>query len=186
MRKPVTTSSLAGSFLIAHPGMSEPTFHRTVLMLADHDQKEGSFGLIINRPTGKCVGEILTEETLGHLASIPVLQGGPVQPDQLIFAAFRWHPQTSLLDCKHHISLEEAGRLATAQYHTVRAFVGYSGWSGRQLEGELAQRAWLVRRADVEDVLALERAPRIWHDLTATFGPWFQLVADAPDDPSLN
>lgn len=54
------------------------------------------------------------------------------------------------------------------------------------LVGELAQRAWLVRRADVEDVLALERAPRIWHDLTATFGPWFQLVADAPDDPSLN
>lgn len=186
MRKPVSKSNLSGSFLIAHPSLLDPNFHRAVLILTGHDEKEGSFGLVINRPTGKVVGDLLTENALGHLAGIPVLHGGPVQPDQLLLAAFRWHPQTNILECKHHISLEEAEELAAAQYHTVRAFVGYAGWSGGQLEGELAQRSWLVRKADVEDVLELERAPRIWHDLTATFGPWFQLVADAPDDPSLN
>lgn len=186
MREPVVTSSLAGSLLIAHPSMMDPNFHRAVIMLPDHTLKDGSFGLILNRPTGKFIGDLLQNQTLGQLARIPVLKGGPVQADQLLLAAFRWHPQTSMLECRHHISLEEAEQLATAQHHTVRAFVGYAGWSGGQLEGELAQRAWLVRRADQEDVLELDRAPRVWRDLTSGFGPWFQLVAEAPDDPSMN
>jgi putative transcriptional regulator len=186
VREPVVTSSLSGSLLIAHPSMMDPNFHRVVIMLPDHSVKEGSFGLILNRPTGKLVGDLLRDKALGQLAGIPVLRGGPVQEDQLLLAAFRWHPQTNLLECRHHISLEEAEELAAAQHHTVRAFVGYSGWTGGQLEGELAQRAWLVRRADQEDVLELERAPRVWRDLTSTFGPWFKLVAEAPEDPSLN
>ncbi len=187
MREPAsTTPSLAGSFLIAHPSLRDPNFHKSVLLLADHNQKEGCFGLILNRPTGKMIGDLLRESPLGQLSRVPVLQGGPVQTDQLVLAAFRWHPQTNHLECRHHISLEEAAELATAQHHTVRGFVGYSGWSGGQLEGELAQRAWLVRKADMEDVLDLERAPRVWRDLTSSFGPWFKMVAEAPDDPSVN
>jgi putative transcriptional regulator len=186
VREPAVTTSLSGSFLIAHPSMMDPNFHHAVIMLPDHSVKEGSFGLILNRPTGKLVGDLLRDKALGQLARIPVLRGGPVQEDQLLLAAFRWHPQTNILECRHHISLEEAEELAIAQHHTVRAFVGYSGWTGGQLEGELAQRAWLVRRADQEDVLDLERAPVVWRDLTSTFGPWFKLVAEAPEDPSVN
>jgi putative transcriptional regulator len=166
--------------------MMDPNFYRSVIMLPDHDEKDGSFGLIINRPTGKFIGDLLNDKPLGQLARVPVLQGGPVQSDQLLLAAFRWHPQTGLLECRHHLSLEEAEALSNAQHHTVRAFVGYAGWSGGQLQGELAQRAWLVHRPDREDMLELERAPRVWRDLTSTFGPWFKLVAEAPDDPSLN
>lgn len=57
---------------------------------------------------------------------------------------------------------------------------------GRANRGELAQRAWLVRKADKEEVLEVERAPRIWREMTSTFGPWFKLVAEAPDEPGLN
>ena len=187
MREPETTSpSLAGSFLIAHPALIDPNFRKSVIMLPDHSEKDGSIGLILNRPTGKVVGDLIAGKELGHLSRIPVLNGGPVSPEELIFAAFRWHPQTQLLECRHHIPLEEAARLAAAQHSTVRAFVGYAGWSAGQLEGELAQRAWLVRKADQEDLLEIERAPLIWRELTGTFGPWFKMVADAPDDPSLN
>ncbi len=155
-------------------------------MLADHSAKDGCFGLILNRPTGKVIGDLLKDNPMGHLASVPVLQGGPVQTDQLVLAAFRWHPQTNHLECRHHISLEEASELVAAQHYTVRGFVGYSGWTGGQLEGELAQRAWLVRKADVEDVLELDRASVVWRELTSSFGPWFRMVAEAPDDPSMN
>ena len=82
--------------------------------------------------------------------------------------------------------MEEAAKLTDAQHHTVRAFVGFSGWSGGQIEGELAQRAWLVRKADKEEVLEVERAQRIWREMTSTFGPWFRLVAEAPEDAGLN
>lgn len=187
MRQSASTSlQLAGSILIAHPSLLDPNFHKSVILLADHSATAGGFGLIVNRPTGKVVGELLKESELGHLARVPVLAGGPVQTDQLMLVAFRWHPQTHRLECRHHISLEEAKQLTTAQHHTVRGFIGYTGWSGGQLEGELAQRSWLVCKADQADLLETERAPRIWRELTSTFGPWFKLVAEAPDNPSVN
>jgi putative transcriptional regulator len=187
VREPASTSTnLSGSLLIAHPSLLEPTFRRTVIMLADHDDKKGSFGLVLNRPTGKLVGDLLDEKPLGHLARVPVLHGGPVEPDKLLLVAFKWHAEKRLLECRHHISLEEAAQLAAAQHHTVRAFVGYSGWTGGQIEGELAQRAWLVRKADKEEVLEVEKSPTIWREMTKTFGPWFQLVAEAPEDSGLN
>jgi putative transcriptional regulator len=181
-----TSSSLAGSFLIAHPGLLDPNFHRSVLILPDHSPKDGSFGFILNRPTGRVIGDLLAEKPLGQLARVPVLNGGPVSPDQLVLAAFRWHPGTGVLECRHHIALEEAEQLVARQHHTVRAFAGCAGWSGGQIEAELAQRSWLVRKADQEDVLEIARAPLVWRELTSTFGPWFKMVAEAPDDPSLN
>ena len=181
-----TTATLAGSFLISHPGLLDPNFRRTVIILPDHSPKDGSFGLILNRPTGRVVGDLLGNKPLGHLARVPVLSGGPVGADQLILAAFRWHPQTNVLECRHHIALDEAESLAAKQHHTVRAFAGYAGWGAGQLDAELAQRSWLVRKADDEDVLDLSRAPLMWRDLTSGFGPWFKMVAEAPDDPSLN
>ena len=180
-----TTSSLAGSLLIAHPGLLDPNFHRAVIILPDHS-KDGSFGFILNRPTGRAVGDLLGNKPLGQLARVPVFSGGPVGGDQLILAAFRWHPQTNVLECRHHIALEEAENLAAKQHHTVRAFAGYAGWSGGQLDAELAQRSWLVRKADDENVLEIGRASLVWRELTSSFGPWFRMVAEAPDDPSLN
>ncbi len=181
-----TPATLAGSFLISHPGLLDPNFRRTVIILPDHSQTDGSFGFILNRPTGRVVGDLLGNKPLGHLARVPVLSGGPVGADQLVLAAFRWHPQTQVLECRHHIALEEAESLAAKQHHTVRAFAGSAGWAAGQLEGELAQRSWLVRKADDEDVLDLSRAPLMWRELTSGFGPWFRMVAEAPDDPSLN
>lgn len=187
VREPVSsTPNLAGSFLIAHPSLTEPTFHKSVIILPDHHAKDGSFGFILNRPAGKIIADLLRENLPSPLARVPVLHGGPVQTDQLVLAAFRWHPQTHLLECRHHIPLEEAAELATERHHTVRGFVGYSGWSGGQLENELAHRSWLVRKADTEEVLELERAPHVWRQLTSTFGPWFRMVAEAPDNPSMN
>ena len=181
-----TPATLAGSFLISHPGLLDPNFRRSVIILPDHSPTDGSFGLILNRPTGRVVGDLLGNKPLGHLARVPVLSGGPVGADQLILAAVRWHPQTHVLECRHHIALDEAENLASKQHHTVRAFAGYAGWAAGQLDAELAQRSWLVRKADDADVLELSRAPLVWRELTGGFGPWFKMVAEAPDDPSLN
>ncbi len=187
MREPATTTtSLAGSFLIAHPGLVDPNFHRAVIHLPDYSAKSGSFGLVLNRPTGKVLGDLLGSKPLGQLARVPVLSGGPVETSQLLLATFQWHPATRLIECRHHLSPEEAETLVAAQNHTVRAFVGYAGWGGGQIETEITQRSWLVRRADTEQALELDNAPRIWRDLTSTFGPWFKLVAEAPEDPSGN
>ena len=177
--------SLAGSLLIAHPNLLDPNFRKSVLFISANDAQEGSFGLALNRPAGRTVGEILPDKDLGALARVPVFLGGPVATDQLVFASFRWHAETERLECQHHLVLEEAVEALHDEALVVRAFVGYAGWSKGQLEAELAQRSWLVGKAPRE-VLDLERCPTLWREILSTYGPWFQLLAEAPDDPGVN
>lgn len=177
--------SLAGSLLIAHPTLLDSNFRKSVLFLSTNDAQEGSFALVLNRPAGRTVGDLLPEQELGNLAQIPVFVGGPVAMDQLVFASFRWHATTQVMECKHHLVIEEAREAAQDDGVIVRAYIGYAGWSKGQLEGELAQQSWLVQKPD-PTVLDLERCPGLWRDLTSSFGPWFRLVAEAPEDLSRN
>lgn len=177
--------SLAGSLLIAHPSLLDPNFRRSVLFLSSNDPQEGSFGLTLNRPSGRTVAELLPDKPLGNLGLVPVFVGGPVSMDQLIFASFQWHEQTQRMECKHHLLIDEAQQAAHDDRLIVRAFVGYAGWSKGQLEGELAQRAWMVQKPD-PDLFDFEKCPTLWREITSSFGPWFQLVAEAPEDLSRN
>ena len=176
--------SLAGSLLIAHPGLLDPNFRRAVLMISEHDSK-GTFGLVINRPTGRTLGELLPNQPIGGLAQLPVLLGGPVQPNQLIFASFHWAMETERLHCKHHLLIPEAQEALEQEHTEVRAFIGYAGWTAGQIESELQEKSWLVSQPNLE-VFAPGKHATLWRDVTSGFGPWFKLVADAPEDLKSN
>ncbi len=176
---------LGGSLLIAHPNLLDPNFRRTVLFLSSHDSEEGSLGFILNRPTGKAVSDFLPDKPAGALGKTPVFVGGPVGRDQLTFASFQWRIEDQSVVCRPHLVLDEAREMAAAKNTVVRAFVGYAGWSKGQLESELTQKAWVVQRADRE-ILDIESCKGIWPSIMRNFGPWFRLLASAPDDPSLN
>ena len=45
-------------FLLAMPQVQDPFFHRSVVLLLGHTE-EGSFGFVVNRPTGLQLTEIL-------------------------------------------------------------------------------------------------------------------------------
>ncbi len=177
--------SLAGSLLIAHPGLLDGNFRRSVLFLSANDAEEGSFGLILNRPAGRHVSDLLSGPEFGVLAKVPVLHGGPVSPDQLVFAAFRWQPASGTMECRHHIGVEEAVSLMDDPKSQVRAFIGYAGWSKGQLEAELAHHAWMLR-APSSDVIDPAKAPSLWRDLVSEFGAMFRLIAEAPDETGRN
>lgn len=175
---------MEGSLLIAHPALLDPNFRRSVIHISTHDA-DGSFGLIINRPAGRLVADLLPDHTLGALAKAPVFLGGPVGVDQLIFAAFIWRQEENRLECRHHVGLEEAEALVEDQAAIVRGFVGYAGWGKGQLDGELSQQAWLVKEPQRE-MLDVQQVPTLWRALTSSFGPWFRLVAEAPEDLTQN
>ena len=176
---------LAGSLLIAHPNLLDPNFRRTVLFIAAHDAGDGSFGLVLNRATDKKVADLIEEPALGPLAKIPVFLGGPVGKDKLTFAAFKWRTESQTVECRVSLDLEEARDAALDSDTVVRAFLGYAGWSGGQLENELEQKAWVVQKPD-RDVLDPESCKQMWFTIMQNYGPWFRLLAAAPDDPSLN
>jgi putative transcriptional regulator len=176
--------SYAGSLLVAHPNMLDPNFRRAVLFIAAHQPEIGATGVIINRPLDKHVADLVSDAPPEGLADVPVFLGGPVGKTQLMFAAFEWENKHGL-KLNHNVDIDEAHQLAEKDPDSVRAFVGYAGWSAGQLEAEMQQNAWVVQKPHAAS-LKTEGLPRLWFDIMRGLGPWFKMLAAAPDDPSLN
>lgn len=176
--------SFAGSLLVAHPNMLDPNFRRSVLFISAHDPKEGALGVILNRPLDKHVSDLVSEQPPENLANVPVFLGGPVGKNKLMFAALEWEKGEGLT-LNPNVDIDEANERATTDPAAIRAFVGYAGWSAGQLEAEMKQKAWILQKP-TPAALKPERLPKLWFDIMRGLGPWFKLLAAAPDDPSLN
>jgi putative transcriptional regulator len=176
--------NLAGSLLVAHPNMLDPNFRRSVLFISSHDAQEGAMGVILNRPLDKAVSDLVSEAPPQGLANVPVFLGGPVGKNQLMFAAFEWEDANGLR-LNHNVNAEEAHERVEDDPASIRAFVGYAGWSAGQLEAEMKQKAWITQKP-TRAALTPERLPRLWFDIMRGLGPWYKLLAAAPDDPSQN
>src|SRR5580765_3773359 len=143
--RPEKPRNLAGSFLVAHPSMLDPNFRRAVLFISAHDPEDGAIGVIINRPLDKSVGDLVSETPPQNLVDVPVFFGGPVGNNQLMLAAFEWHKGEGLKLNQHSLNADEAPDSPEGT-PTVRAFLGYAGWSAGQLEAEMKQKAWIVQK----------------------------------------
>jgi putative transcriptional regulator len=179
-----TQVDLGGSLLLANPNLRDGIFDRSVILLADHSATDGAIGLILNQPTGREVGQFLRADEFEPLARIPVHVGGPVSPDQLTFSAFWWNPQDGLhwqLRLPAHDALVRSRQPGVL----VRAFVGYSGWSGGQLEKELEDHAWITAKPN-RDLLGLPHDPDLWSTILRSISPFHRLLAMAPAEPGLN
>jgi len=163
--------------------MLDPNFRRTVLFISEHDPNEGALGMIINRPLDRQVADLVTDTPPPGLAGVPVFLGGPVGKNQLMFAAFEWKKGHGF-KLSHNVVLGH-GSTAAGEKNLICAFVGYAGWGAGQLESEVKQKAWLLQKAN-PSLLKFDRLPNLWFDIMASLGPWYKMLAAAPDDPSLN
>lgn len=143
--------NLTNQFLIAMPGLSDPTFARTVTYLCQHTA-EGALGIIVNRPSDMTLGDIMEQmqiEAIDEMAhTIPVYLGGPVHPER----GFVLHEPVGHWDSTVQISPEVA--LTTSRDilealsvgegpQRVLIALGYAGWNQGQLEREITENAWL-------------------------------------------
>ena len=183
--RPEKPRSLAGSLLVAHPNMLDPNFRRAVLFISAHDPEDGAIGVIINRPLDKNVADLVSETPPENLADVPVFFGGPVGNNQLMLAAFEWHKEEGLKLNQHSLGSDLSVPEASEALPPVFAFLGYAGWSAGQLEAEMKQNAWIVQKPS-RAALKSERLSRLWFDIMNRLGPWYRMLAAAPDDPSLN
>ena len=180
-----SSRSFAGSLLVAHPNMLDPNFRRTVLFISEHEPTEGALGVVINRPLDRPVADLVSETPPVGLADVPVFLGGPVGKNQLMFAAFEWKKGEGV-KLRHKVALQQASAAPCKDEPvTLCAFVGYAGWGAGQLETEVKQKAWLIQKAN-PSLLKLDRLPNLWFDIMRGLGPWYKMLAAAPDDPSLN
>ncbi len=174
-----------GTVLAAAPELSDPNFRHTLIYLAEHS-KEGAFGLIVNRPSGKTVGDISPADAVPEsFLTIPVLQGGPVHTEQLMFAIFEGGEKDSDLKCRIGVGLEEVTSAIAHEKEWVRAFLGYSGWGEGQLEGELAQDAWVICPPS-QFIFNESLVGGLWSVFVSGDNRWRNLLSHLPDDPELN
>jgi putative transcriptional regulator len=151
------SDTLAGKLLVAMPGIGDPRFDRTVIMLCSHDA-EHAMGVVINRPKD----ELILSDVLDHLgleidgqaAERSVLDGGPVQTDRgyvLHSADFAAGPATHDVGPGVRLTATRDVLEAVASDHAPERFVlalGCAGWGAGQLEDELQHNAWQVVEFD--------------------------------------
>jgi putative transcriptional regulator len=176
--------SFAGSLLVAHPNLLDPNFRRTVLFIFEHESSEGAGGVIINRPLDKQVADLVNDAAPEGLADVPVFLGGPMEKDKLRFGAFQW-TSGGALELHYNVGVDEAPKFAGGNAKSLCAFVGYAGWDAGELEAEMQQRAWILQKP-TRAALAPASLPKLWFDIMRGLGPWYRMLAAAPDDPSLN
>src|SRR5437588_7562987 len=137
--RPEKPRSLSGSLQVEHQNMLDPNFRRAVLFISAHDPDDGAIGVIINRPLDKSIEDLVSETPPQNLAGVPVFFGGPVGNNQLMLAAFEWHKGEGLKLNQHSLNTDEAAADPSEEIPSVRAFLGYAGWSAGQLEAEMKQ-----------------------------------------------
>lgn len=178
------TDSLAGRLLLSHPAMKDPNFHRTVVLMSAHDA-DGALGVVLNRPLGGRLAELSADFALGPLAAVPLYDGGPVEKEKLILAAWRWRESGHEFELHFGLDPERATALADTPGCTLRGFLGYSGWGKGQLENEMKHRTWFVA-GPADYNLSAEDGPALWRMILGSLDPELKLLADEPDDPTRN
>jgi putative transcriptional regulator len=179
---------LKGQLLLDSGSLSGSFFQRTVVLVCQHDD-QGAFGLVLNRTSGNQLGEMVVADLPEQLKAQPLFVGGPVQLSALSYLhSDDFLPGASVmpnLDLGHSLdSLVEIGE-SFSPTKRVKAFAGYAGWSPGQLEEEMKKEAWLTHPASLELVFHADPA-KLWQFILRQKGLKYRLLAEMPDDVSLN
>lgn len=186
---PPPPASLRGRLLVSTPGLGDPNFDRSVVLLLEHDQ-DGALGVILNRPSTTPVGEVLPPWQ--DLVSDPpvVFAGGPVdttaaiclgstRPGAVNAAVQPLTPTLGVVD------LDSDPALLAADVAYVRVFAGYAGWGAAQLDAEIDAGGWFVVECLPPDPFTA--APlTLWRSVLRRQGGRLALASTFPGDPSHN
>lgn len=157
-------TDLSNHFLLAMPGMADPNFAGSLVLVVEHNDK-GALGLVVNKPTTMTLPTLLSRIELDmtpprHDAplgpeAVQIFYGGPVQTDRgfvLHQPSGQWNStvaigdQISLTTSKDVLEAVAAGRGPERLLVTL----GYAGWGPGQLESEIGQNAWLTMPASAD------------------------------------
>jgi putative transcriptional regulator len=177
-----------GTLLISEPYLPDPNFERTIILMCENNE-EGSFGFVLNKPSLANVSEVM-DDIKDY--NVPAMVGGPVQQDTLHYI----HRYPALEDSveilpgiywggnfEKVLFLLDTKQLA---HKDIKFFLGYSGWTGGQLEAELEQDSWIVSDK-VNEELVFDTVPdEMWKKTLTIMGGRYSVYSNYPKDPRLN
>lgn len=177
----------AGSILLAEPFMWDSNFKRSAILLTEHN-KEGSVGFILNKPIDMNITQLIM--------NFPEFEnevyfGGPVQTDTIHYL----HTVGHLLDDSIYVmdglwwggdfnKLKALIRNGLVKPSDVRFFVGYSGWSGGQLDEEMEVGSWVSADMDLNYLFQSHKG--LWTTIMENKGNTFSVIGQMPDTVNWN
>ena len=184
-----TSKPQPGEILLSEPTMGDLHFGRAAVLLIDHNDAEGTFGIIMNKPLSMRLNELV--DTFNDFDA-PVYLGGPVAENKIFFMhtlgdlvpesfevveGLYWGGDAEVLN-----TLIEQG---IASKDNTRFFLGYSGWEAGQLASELERNSWVVCKAGAKTLLNTP-ADRLWNTLVTRMGKEYALWSRFPKNPENN
>ncbi|MBM4092007.1 MAG: YqgE/AlgH family protein [Planctomycetes bacterium] len=178
-----------GHFLVASPHLTDKNFYRSVVLMIQHDE-EGAFGVVLNRPTRNTIADLwsLIAETPCPKQQ-PIHMGGPVSGPLIAIHSEAAQSEMEVTEGVYFSTAKEA--IIEVVMHAsgpFRLFVGYAGWAGGQLDGELEAGGWLTTPATRADIFSDQ--DDLWNRVSRRIG--LDILApsikrtEIPDDPSWN
>ena len=172
---------------MSHPTLLDPNFLQSILFISAHSDDQGSLGVILNRPLGQTLGQLDTSFQYESFSKVPVFEGGPVEQDKLIVAAWEWLDSPSSFKLYFGIDLEKAESLKKENSSIeVACFLGHSGWSPGQLEEEIEKDSWLVSTLNHELFSQMNHKKEIWKKTVGSISDELKLLVDCPENPMNN
>ena len=154
---------LIGQMIVAMPGLTDPRFDRSVILICAHSD-EGAMGLIVNKPmqdmsfTGLLDQLKIPRAPTGR--DISVHFGGPVergrgfvlhstdyQGGTATMQIAGSYGMTATLDVLEALARGEGPKQALLA-------LGYAGWGPGQLEAEIGRNDWLTSDTDAGLIFA--------------------------------
>lgn len=169
------------TLLLAMPQVQDPFFERSVVLLMSHDE-EGSLGVVVNRPAGLTVHEILDDLEIRWAgpADSTAFVGGPVMPEvgTLLYGFNEGDncPPEGILSGSQVIpglsitqNLGDLEQLAADPPRDLRFVLGHAGWGAGQLLSEVLRNDWLAVPVDLQLVFHPE-PDRVWEAALRSVG----------------
>jgi putative transcriptional regulator len=171
---PPEIASLAGQLLIASPNIGDPRFAHTVILMVKHD-KDGAFGITINRPVGeKSIASLLEasgEDVSDIEGTLSIFAGGPVQPELGFVVHSAEYRRDETIEVDEHVAMTASRQILRDIGHNHGPqkslfALGYAGWGPGQLENELARHDWFTAPEEPKLIFDDDRA-NLWEDAMA-------------------
>ena len=175
--------NLTNHFLLALPTLQQDYFAATLTYICEHSS-DGAMGIVVNQPSDISVFELLNNlglQSSRRWIDDPVIAGGPVSMDRgfMLYAGEdTYESSLTVMDGVHLTSSLESLR-AVAEDDGPEHFLiarGYAGWSGGQLESEIARNVWLTVEAN-ESILFEQPFEQRLDAAAKTLGIELSLVA---------
>lgn len=176
---------IRGHFLLSRLNV-KGIFARSVVWIYEFSEKSGARGLILNRPIGRTLGECAPVFAGTSSGSVPVFEGGPVEPGKLCFLIRSRVGTDGNYSVRVGVRLEEVRDVFFNPGVCVYGFAGRAEWARGQLENEIARGTWMRAKMDPK-IWDRFSGEEFWRQLVAKIRkPECELMLRAPEDLSQN